>query len=402
VNFLEQSQTTPYFTPSTNFRSNTGQTHNKKEKKTISEPIWFDPVTPLFHHIIFSITHTNNRYSRTTYHMPLLIHIIQISKQTCVIRCCRKLMVFAFTPLCRSAYRGMNCHKTEKAHKLQTSNIQTTVQTMCFCIPPFDFFFKKKNIVGDDDDDDDDGSLSSMPGLVDRSLSGDVDVDVDDEVLDLVFDDADVVIVDWDVDCVVSIDSTHFYYHVADSPRPIFSRYRAMLKREKERRLNMEFLDMYTPKKLYRKKEEDRCILDEDDRDDCAVFNVDASGALVDRALAPVVDGSVPLPFGAVRIPIAEIKRDDGGKALEDISSTKGTRERDPLSYFDKDTLRIAKQAMQEQVDQKKIELRNLGMDIPNDQTIFEGLNVAESYGFINAAINKRAKREGRSSSSYF
>jgi hypothetical protein len=53
-------------------------------------------------------------------------------------------MVFAFTPLCRSAYRGMNCHKTEKAHKLQTSNIQTTVQTMCFCIPPFDFFFKKK------------------------------------------------------------------------------------------------------------------------------------------------------------------------------------------------------------------------------------------------------------------
>jgi len=38
VNFLEQSQTTPYFTPSTNFRSNTGQTHNKKEKKLYQNP----------------------------------------------------------------------------------------------------------------------------------------------------------------------------------------------------------------------------------------------------------------------------------------------------------------------------------------------------------------------------
>jgi hypothetical protein len=34
-------------------------------------------------------------------------------------------------------------------------------------------------------------------------------------------------------------------------------------------------------------------------------------------------------------------------------------------------------------------------MDIPNDQTIFEGLSVAESYGFINAAINKASKQKG-------
>jgi hypothetical protein len=282
----------------------------------------------------------------------------------------------------------MNCHKTEKAHKLQTTNykLQTTnKQTMCFRIPFF-CFFKKTNIVGDDDGggDDDDGSLASLPSLVDRSLS------------DLVFDDDDVV--NWDVDCVVKVDSTHFFYHVKDSlmnqPRPPFGRYRAMLKREKERNLDMEFLEKFTPRKVLvnRKKEEDRCnrILDlhsndedEDDRDDHAAFNVGASGALVDRALAPVVDGLVPLPFGAVRFPIPT------------VSSTKGSRERDPLSYFDKDTLRIAKQAMQEQVDQKKVELRNLGMDIPNDQTIFEGLGVAESYGFINAAINKASKQKG-------
>ena len=252
---------------------------------------------------------------------------------------------------------------------------------MCFRLPFF-CFSKKKNIVGDDDDDDDDGSLSSLPpSLIDRSLA------------DLVFDDDDVV--DWDVDCVLSVDSTHFFYHVKDSPmnqpRPPFSRYRAMLKREKERNLDMEFLDMYTPRKVLvnRKKEEDRCnrILDlhsndEDDRDDRAAFNVGASGALVDRALAPVVDGLVPLPFGAARFPIPI------------VSSTKGSRERDPLRYFDKDTLCIAKQAMQEQVDQKKVELQNLGMDIPNDQTIFEGLDVGESYGFINEALEKRAERK--------
>jgi hypothetical protein len=235
---------------------------------------------------------------------------------------------------------------------------------MYFRIPSFDFFLKKKNSVVVDDDDD-------MPDLVARH---NLDMPCYDShkkhhgghhVGSFCTDDRDGIVVesltfsnaDDDGD-----DDGDFVFVNSNEPRPAFSRYRAMLKREKERRLDMEFLDMY----------------------------------------APVVDGSVPLPFAAVRFPIPTVLYsqddedvNDGGKALKDISSTKGSRERDPLSYFDKDTLRIAKQAMQEQVDQKKVELRNLGMDIPNDQTIFEGLGVAESYGFINAAINKASKQKG-------
>jgi len=104
---------------------------------------------------------------------------------------------------------------------------------------------------------------------------------------------------------------------------------------------------------------------------------------------------------GAVQVPDATVlytqddeDGNDMGKAPEDLSRTKDFRERDHLSYFDKDTLSIAKQAMQEQVDQKKVELPNLGMDVPNDQTIFEGLDVGESFGLINEALEERAERK--------
>jgi hypothetical protein len=62
---------------------------------------------------------------------------------------------------------------------------------------------------------------------------------------------------------------------------------------------------------------------------------------------------------------------------------------RDPLSYFDPDVLRVSKKAMQQQVNQKKVELRNLGMEVPDDQTIFVGLDVSSSFRLINEALEK-------------
>jgi hypothetical protein len=51
--------------------------------------------------------------------------------------------------------------------KRRTNKQQTTVQTMRFCIPFFDFFLKKKNILGDDD-----GSTSPMPWYSHKSHGG--------------------------------------------------------------------------------------------------------------------------------------------------------------------------------------------------------------------------------------
>jgi hypothetical protein len=65
------------------------------------------------------------------------------------------------------------------------------------------------------------------------------------------------------------------------------------------------------------------------------------------------------------------------------------TKFRDPLSYFDPDVLHVLKKAMQQQVDQKKVELRNLGMEVPDDHTIFEGLDVCSSFGLFSEALEK-------------
>jgi len=62
---------------------------------------------------------------------------------------------------------------------------------------------------------------------------------------------------------------------------------------------------------------------------------------------------------------------------------------KDPLSHFDPDVLRVSRKALQLQVDQKKVELRNLGMAVPDDQTIFKGLDVWSSFGLINEALEK-------------
>ena len=161
----------------------------------------------------------------------------------------------------------------------------TFSKQMCFYFPFLDAFLKKKDLVSTDDDGDD---------VVVDLLHCDGDDDDDDDK-------------DEDEDGGL----------VWNKVRPPFYRYRAMLKREKERHLDMEFFDLY----IYnRKKADDRRgrILalyggsdDDDDRDDSAFTVVDADVAFLERqASAPdpvvVVDGPIP-SFGAVRFPMVEV-----------------------------------------------------------------------------------------------
>jgi hypothetical protein len=183
---------------------------------------------------------------------------------------------------------------------------------MCFLHIPFSNFFKKKDIVGDDDE-----STSSMPGLHEFHFSARMigvnisprqdphsfdtlvftdDDGVDDVVVDLLSCDDD------DDDDDDGDEDGGFVYDDDDEdeeevgfvfykPRPPWNRYYAMLKREKERGLDMEFFDLYL---FNRKKAEDRRtrILDwngiddarddagdrygRDDRDDNASIAVEA------------------------------------------------------------------------------------------------------------------------------
>jgi hypothetical protein len=146
---------------------------------------------------------------------------------------------------------------------------------MCFYFPCLDTFFRKKDIVGDDD-----GSTSSMPGLhefhfsarmIGVNISPGQDPHSFDTFVSTDDDGGDDVVVDLlscgDDDDDGDEDVGFVFY----KPQPPWNRYYAMLKREKERGLNMEFFDLY----LYnRKKAEDRRtrILDwngsDDDRDD--------------------------------------------------------------------------------------------------------------------------------------
>ena len=145
---------------------------------------------------------------------------------------------------------------------------------MCFRIPFLDFFLKKSIL-----DDDNDGSTSPMSlyshkshgvschysfctdergAIVVDSLpcNDDDDDDGDDVVVDLLHCDGD----DDDDD-----DKDEDGGLVWNKVRPPFYRYRAMLKREKERHLDMEFFDLYLKN---RKKEEDRRTRILDSRDD--------------------------------------------------------------------------------------------------------------------------------------
>jgi hypothetical protein len=223
--------------------------------------------------------------------------------------------------------------------KRRTNKLQTTVQTMRFRIPFFDFFFKKKNILGDDDgstspmswyshkshfsvciDDrdaivvesltcnDDDGLTSSMPGLLKRHI-----LDIDDDDDDDDDDDADD-----DNKMLCTVDAIDFFMERASAPAPIVNQ----------------------------KKEEDRL------RQILGMYSI--------------------------------VEFDNNVPDLEDP-----TEFWDPLSYFDPDVLRVSKKAMQQQVDQKKVELRNLGMDVPDDQTILEGLDACSSFGLISEALEK-------------
>ena len=109
----------------------------------------------------------------------------------------------------------------------------TFSKQMCFYFPFLDAFLKKKDLVSTDDDGDD---------VVVDLLHCDGDDDDDDD------DDKDE-------------DGGLVWNKV----RPPFYRYRAMLKREKERHLDMEFFDLYLKN---RKKEEDRRTRILDSRDD--------------------------------------------------------------------------------------------------------------------------------------
>ena len=173
---------------------------------------------------------------------------------------------------------------------------------MCFYFPCLDSFFKKKEDIVCDDD----GSMSSMPSLYDLHFSARMigvnivpnkaphsfdtlvytdDVGGDDIVVDLLNDDGgdggiiggddvvdllggDYVVVDLlscdddDDDDDGDKDVGGLVYYKALPP---WNRYRAMLKREKERHLDMEFFDLYLKN---RKKEEDRRTRILDSRDD--------------------------------------------------------------------------------------------------------------------------------------
>ena len=136
---------------------------------------------------------------------------------------------------------------------------------MCFYFPCFDTsFFKKKDIVGDDD-----GSMSYVVVDLLNDDGGDGGIIGGDDVVDLL--GGDYVVVDLlscdddDDDDDGDKDVGGLVYYKALPP---WNRYRGMLKREKERHLDMEFFDLY----LYKKAEErrTRILLDarDDDRDD--------------------------------------------------------------------------------------------------------------------------------------
>jgi hypothetical protein len=171
---------------------------------------------------------------------------------------------------------------------------------MCFYFPCLDTFFKKKDIVGDDD-----GSTSSMPGLhefhfsarmIGVNISPGQDPHSFDTFVSTDDDGGDDVVVDLlscgDDDDDDGDEDVGFVFY---KPQPPWNRYYAMLKREKERGLDMEFFDLYL---FNRKKAEDRRtrILDwnviddawddagdrygRDDRDDNAFIAVEADVAL--------------------------------------------------------------------------------------------------------------------------
>ena len=135
---------------------------------------------------------------------------------------------------------------------------------MCFYFPCFDTsFFKKKDIVGDDD-----GSMSYVVVDLLNDDGGDGGIIGGDDVVDLLGGDyvaVDLLSCDDDDDDDGDKDVGGLVYYKALPP---WNRYRGMLKREKERHLDMEFFDLY----LYKKAEErrTRILLDarDDDRDD--------------------------------------------------------------------------------------------------------------------------------------
>jgi hypothetical protein len=198
----------------------------------------------------------------------------------------------------------------------------TFSKLMCFYFPFSDTFLRKKGIAGDDD-----GLTSSMPGLHEfyscvRIIGVNISPGQDPHLFDtLVYTDDDVVdvVVDLlpcdDDDDDDDDDRDEDGGLVWNKPGPPWDRYYAMIKREKDRHLDMEIFYTFVAGK---KKEEDRrrrildlCAgSDDEDRDDSTFTVVDADVALSERqASAPdpvvVVDGPIP-SFDAVQFPMVE------------------------------------------------------------------------------------------------
>ncbi|OEU19371.1 hypothetical protein FRACYDRAFT_235421 [Fragilariopsis cylindrus CCMP1102] len=104
-------------------------------------------------------------------------------------------------------------------------------------------------------------------------------------------------------------------------------------------------------------------------------------------------DDSVPDPASSATVPGASTGETLAGEGAGEDSSVwvAGSNENElgPLSYFDPDVLRVTRKVMHLQVDQKKVELRNLGMEVPDDLTILKGLDTWSLFGFSNEALEK-------------
>lgn len=88
-----------------------------------------------------------------------------------------------------------------------------------------------------------------------------------------------------------------------------------------------------------------------------------------------------------------KLANNDTGETLADegawVAGSNKYKELGPLNFFYPDVLRVTRKAMHLQVDQKKVELRNLGMEVPDDLTILKGLDTWSLFGFINEALEK-------------
>ena len=88
-----------------------------------------------------------------------------------------------------------------------------------------------------------------------------------------------------------------------------------------------------------------------------------------------------------------KLANNDTGETLVDeeawVAGSNKYKELGPLKFFYPDILCVTRKSMHLQVDQKKVELRNLGMEVPDDLTILDGLDTGSMYGLIHKALKE-------------